>query len=145
MSTDNENQGSEQVATAAAKSPSAVQSRTPFFGDGYTITAEFPASVTGFDPVTIVYRPITADEKCQFDVWQDANPTKPNTDFYAPLLVKHKIIDWNMTNHKGVRIEVSEKNIRALAPQFYSRLLDVIGGYLKLPTGETEAEASLKN
>lgn len=139
MSSENESKENETVATTAPPAPSA------FFGDGYQITGEMPTAMTGFAPVKLVFRPITADEQCQFEAWRDANRDKPTIDFFAPLLAKSKLIDWNLTNHKGARIEPSEKNIRLLASSFYNRLLDVVGGYVKLPNGETEGEARLKN
>ena len=116
----------------------------PFYDDGYTRTVTIPSDLTGFAPVKIAYRPITADEDSRANAFLRMNGDKPAIDHYGPLLAS-KILDWDLKNAKGEKLQVTDANIRRTPPEFYAALIKVVSGQTPLADADGNFGPTLKN
>lgn len=108
-----------------------------FLADGYTVTGVLKHGVNAFGqpvelavPIRFVYRPVGAGE---FQEYVDAMSRLQQVDeagvgkLQVELAVKH-IESWDCKTPHGKPVPVSEESIRNLAPQVFTRILNILRG-----------------
>jgi hypothetical protein len=108
---------------------------SPLIPDGWTFKATIPALAGRWSALTFRYRPMSPDEESE--VWAQirAFPGEPTTKFYAPLMAK-KIVGWDMKDHVGEKVAITEDVLRhRIPPPLYDALKQYTDGTL---AGELE-------
>lgn len=124
---------------------------SPFL-DGYDLEYLIPAAPGRWPAVKIRYRPLSADEESRVFALKQLNQGEPIVRFYAEAFagsVKDgtpaKLLGWDLKDRAGKPVLISAENLRKLTPQFWDVLKMVIDGSVTTETGETQAEADVKN
>ena len=123
---------------------------SPFIPDSYTREGVIPEQPGFWSAVRIRYRPLSIDEQSLIYARQRLSPSEPVARFYAEALAgtperKGNLLDWDLKDSQGHKLNVTPQNILKLHPAFYDELVKVIEGSVVLPSGETPSEAETKN
>lgn len=123
---------------------------SPWIPDGYQREETIPESPGRWSAVRIRFRPLSIDEESSIYARQRLSPNEPLARFYAEVFAgtppnKGNLLDWDLKDHQGHKLMVTAQNIRQLDPAFFDALKAVIEGSVRLSSGETKAEAEVKN
>jgi hypothetical protein len=124
---------------------------SPFL-DGYDLEHTIPAVPGRWPEVRIRYRPLSADDESRIFALKSLTPTEPIVKFYAEAFagnakdgIPAKLLGWDLKDRTGKPVPHTAANLRQLTPQFFDTLKAVIDGSIPTESGETQAEADVKN
>jgi|GEM_PF-4894090 len=127
---------------------------SPFIHDGLDRVGEVPESPGRWSACKFRYRPLSADEESvihsKLRIAERSGQPASMARLYAEAFagqagIKGNLLDWDVKDANGHKINVSVDTLCRLHPGFFDALLVTISGAGVLPSNETEREAEAKN
>jgi hypothetical protein len=127
---------------------------SPFIADGSTREATIPENPGFWSAVKIRYRPMSADEESvihsKLRIAERHGSPASAVAIYAEAFAgtteaKGNLLDWNLKDENGHKLNVSQQTICRLHPGFFDALMVILIGATKVTPTETEREAEEKN
>ena len=127
---------------------------SPYVGDGYDELVTIPAVPGRWSAVQVRFRRLSKDEESLIFAKKNLDPLSSLARLYAEVFVggngkKAKLLGWDLKrkNAQGELepLPISVETICGLAPTFFDTLLGYVEGSILTESGETQAEADVKN